>query len=385
MQAKLLKRAVLFILMILMMGNFSCKPKKSSSQNIQAWNSEDWPIARGNPSLTAFVDVKMPDKISIKWTFKFDDVLLSSPVIAKGILYAAAQSGSIYAFSLETKSLLWKIQIDDSFESSPLYRNGFLYLGSFSGIFFKIDAKDGSILWKKEIGTRIAGSANFLPNDSSTVFFGSYDSRFYALDTKSGKIRHSFAAKNYINGSPAARGGMLAFGSCDGNLYLIKGSAVKTEKVYDFGNYIAGSPVFHDNQVTAAAYNGTVKSYNTLNHKLLWEWEASSEEGFIASPATDGKSIVIGNKDGAFYALDAASGRLNWEFATGGGIEASAVIIGDKVFCGAGDGYFYVLNLSSGKEIASFALNGIPYAGAAWYQGNIYCLTDKGVLYCFGG
>ncbi len=383
------RNLIIFITLLILVAGilvffYFSNSKDDKTEQTVSWNDGNWSIFRGNPQLTGFVDEKMGENLVVKWTLPLDDAIVSTPVIADGILYTISQSGSIYAISLEKQSILWKKVIDDGFEASPILKDGFLYIGSLSGIFFKIDISDGSIIWKKDIGTRIAGSANFLLSEIERIFFGCYDSHFYALNTKNGEIVTKIKVKSYINGAPAVNNNDLAFGSCDGNLYLVDGVIGKEKAAYKFGNYIAGSPVIHGNSVTAATYDGTVKSFDLKTNKLAWKWNAPSDEGFISSPATDGKTLVQGNKDGSIYALNAENGNFKWDFKTGDAVEASALIIGDKVCVGSTDGYFYILNLAEGKEIQSFALLGIPVSAASWYKSFVYVITDNGFVYCIG-
>ena len=379
---KILSPFVFFVFFVVLI--FSCTKDKTSPADKTAIKPADWTISRGSPQLTGYADAELNGEIKIKWTMDLDDVMISAPVISDGILYAASQNGSVYAVLLENRTVKWKKTFEDSFESSPVFLDNSLYLGSLGGLFFRLDSLDGSVVWQAEIGTRIAGSANILPADRQFIFFGCYDSGFYSVDTDSGKIRGSLQAESYINGTPAADENILAFGSCDGNLYIADGLKDEKETVFEFGNYIAGSPLIQNGTVTAAAYNGMIKSYDLETKKLLWEWQEPSNGAFVASPSSDGRLIVTGNKNGTVYALDAWSGQLAWEFKCGGGIEASALIAGDKVFIGSADGYLYIIDLNNGKEITSFAMDGIPYSASAWYNGNVYTITDKGVIYCMG-
>ena len=47
--------------------------------------------------------------------------------------------------------------------------------------------------------------------NANTIYFGSSNGKFYALDKKSGKIKWSFAGKYSINSSPALQNGKVFF------------------------------------------------------------------------------------------------------------------------------------------------------------------------------
>ena len=100
---------ILIIFLVIVAGvlvvlYFSCTNEDMSKQK-KSWNGDDWSIFRGNPQLTGFVNVKTGNEFTIKWTLALDDAFVSTPVIADGILYTASQSGTIYAVSLENRSI----------------------------------------------------------------------------------------------------------------------------------------------------------------------------------------------------------------------------------------------------------------------------------------
>lgn len=63
------------------------------------------------------------------WRYNTDGGVLSSPVAANGVVYAADESGNLYALNPDTGALLWKYRAGSTY-SSPTVVNGMLYISS---------------------------------------------------------------------------------------------------------------------------------------------------------------------------------------------------------------------------------------------------------------
>ena len=65
-------------------------------------------------------------------------------------------------------------------------------------------------------------------------------------------------------------------------------------------------------------------------------------------PCAEGR-VYIGDSDGTFYCLDAATGRKLWEFQTDGEIDSSANFHGGHVLFGSQDTFLYCLDAGFGQ------------------------------------
>jgi hypothetical protein len=73
--------------------------------------------------------------------------------------------------------------------------------------------------------------------------------------------------------------------------------------------------------------------------------------GFETNPLVINNTIFAGNRDGFFYALDAASGSLKWRFKTDGPILFSAAYKNDVVYFASNDAHAYAINATNGSLI----------------------------------
>src|SRR5439155_255700 len=60
--------------------------------------------------------------------------------------------------------------------------------------------------------------------------------------------------------------------------------------------------------------------------------------------------VIVGGRDKAIHAIDAASGKSVWTFATRARVDSSPAVAGGRVYVGSSDGKLYVLDAATGKK-----------------------------------
>ncbi len=196
--------------------------------------------------------------------------------------------------------------------------------------------------WAYKTGGRVYSSPLI---DGNSVYFGSGDHHFYALNKQTGTLEWSFKTGGAVHSSASIRGKLVYFGSADGSLYALDKNS--GELAWKF------------------ASNGE-KTYG------LWDY-------YLSSPAVENNLVYWGSGDGHLYSIDATNGNLKWKYDTGDIVHASPVVYKDKVFIGGFDGYMYALNKDDGSLIWKFKTVGASY----FPKGEIQraALIDDDVVY----
>src|ERR1044071_4477590 len=78
-------------------------------------------------------------------------------------------------------------------------------------------------------------------------------------------------------------------------------------------------------------------------------WKFASGSPVRSTPAFADGRLYFGNREGFFYALDAATGREEWRFKSGGPVASSPAVYKGTVFFSSVDGYLYALNTADGS------------------------------------
>jgi len=136
-------------------------------------------MARGSQSLAGVSNSRLPEKLSLLWTFKTEGPVKSSPAIVDGRVYFGSNDGNVYAVHLETGKKIWAYQTGDPVEAAPLVLDQKVFIGSTDGYLYALDATNGQEVWKHQTEAKIVSGANWVaaakPNDPPWILAGSHD------------------------------------------------------------------------------------------------------------------------------------------------------------------------------------------------------------------
>jgi len=118
----------------------------------------------------------------------------------------------------ENPEPLWTFEASDAVESTAAIYNGTVYFGTLDGNFYAIDFATGKLKWKLE-GTDPIKSSPSIYND--TVYFGDELGKFYALNAKTGEKIWTFEAEGEINSSANFYKDKVLFGAYDNFLRFL--------------------------------------------------------------------------------------------------------------------------------------------------------------------
>lgn len=119
---------------------------------------------------------------------------------------------------IPSSDLKWKFKTEDVV-SSPLIFDGTVYFGSWDGNFYAVEIRTGTEKWRFKTN----GSVHSRPAISSgLICFGSGDNSIYAVRFMSGKEKWKFETEAAVHSTPALGGGVVCFGSDDNHLYALE-------------------------------------------------------------------------------------------------------------------------------------------------------------------
>lgn len=337
-------------------------------------------VFRGNLARTGVFEAPgVPQFHKIKWQAKTGGRVMSSPVLADGVVYAGSHDGAMYALDAETGTTKWRFATKSAVTGSAAVSDGLVYFGSFDGAFYAVDAATGKAKWsfatagerrfshKNLHGMHPAGEAHpdcwdlWLSSPAvtdGTVYFGSGDNNIYALDAATGALRWKFATGNVVHSSPAVAGGVLYVGSWDSYLYALDTATgtlkwkFKTGEDPKTGNQqgFQGSPAVVDGVVYVGCRDAHVYAVDATTGKQLWK-QPTQGSWIVASPAVQDGMVYAGTSDSAiFLALDARTGQPAWRLDTKTFVFSSAAVAGGMAYLGTFDGKLRAINLKTHEE-----------------------------------
>jgi outer membrane protein assembly factor BamB len=271
-------------------------------------------------------------------------------------LYIGGTS-NFYALDAVTGALIWQHSGGNFAYSDPLLHDGVVYAGSASlyGELYAFDALTGAVIWQHYLGTD--GIECGAAISANTLYIGSNDDHFYALDAATGNERWNFTTGSNISSTPVLTGNKVIFGSSDANLYALDTASGNLIWV----NYGAAMV----NQSGAALSNGVVfvgnrdanlKAVDVNTGLLKWSYYTGVSLE-MSSPAVAGGTVYVTgwynvpafNVGGSLYAVDESTGTLVWQSLDSLGFSSSPVVAGGIVYAAADNGNFYAVNAATGS------------------------------------
>lgn len=386
-----------------------------------------WPMFHGDGKLTgqSKYDTSKVDG-TIKWVFKTEDQIETSPVIGEdGTIYIADQNCNLYALTSEGKEK-WKIKLGEAttskewghhscFQSSPaVAKDGTIYAFPMSHNFYAINP-DGTIKWKYPLftfkndwsspnitkdGTIYVGSELYPPHETGKP--EEETAKIYAFNPD-GTVKWSYDTRGVwvtSTSSVADDGTMYTSANdcvennCANTIFAFTPEGnIKWKFAISDGVNEGSAAVGKDGTVYFTAKGERNPRINAFFYALTPEgeekWKFSAPEGISMTPglSDDGK-IYFGDWGGTFYALD-LNGKLLWKVETPDAYEtlSSSPAIGKEgtVYFGTLAHYFYAYNPDGTKKWEiSLEEGGVNSSPAIGQDGTVYFASVPGKLYAIG-
>jgi eukaryotic-like serine/threonine-protein kinase len=368
--------------------------------------AESWPMFRGNPGLTGISPAKLPNTLSLLWSYKTGGPVKSSAAIVGGKVFVGSDDKKLHCIDLKSGQGIWTVATEGEIESSPLvldgmvfktsaegrYSGAMVYVGSADGGLYAVDAENGKVMWTFKTDDKILGAPNWVAapkselgesGDSKWVLAGSYDYKLYCFDAKTGKTNWTFETGNYINGAPAVADGRTVFGGCDALLHVISLKDGEKVKQVEAGAYIAGSGAYEANQFYVGHYENEFLRADLEKGEIKWKFKDRAFP-YFSSPALTKNRVIFGGRDKRLHCVNKENGEEVWSFPTRGKVDSSPVVAGDKVVVGSEDGSLYLVALADGKRLWSYEVGQPITASPAVVNGIVVVGSEDGSVYAFG-
>jgi len=245
-----------------------------------------------------------------------------------------------------------------------------------TGLSAHVGPQTNAVKWMSDMGSPVSCSPAVGP--AGTVFVGSYDGLFRALDPATGKSKWGVLYGDSIDSSPAVTyAGDVYIAEYGGLIHGHRGQSVNEEWTSTPGGFISSSPAIGlDGTIYIGSMNGKVYALNPGDGSTKWTratgWTVNSSPAIGA----DG-TVYVGSGDGYTYALYPIDGSVKWAADTGPVNESPAVGSDGTVYVGTLGNQVYALNPGNGSVRWSRSVAGwVTASPAIGPDGTVYfCVT----------
>ncbi len=216
--------------------------------------------------------------------------------------------------------------------------------------------------WKFETGGCVYASPTI---KGDTIFIGSLDSTFYAINANTGSKYWEYKLPNEVRSTATISKDLILFES--GNvLYALNFEGKLHWKVdlfteslqnqIDSWDFFHSSPVIQGENVYIGTENGLVLGFAVVDGREIFRCQTKNQAIIRTTPAISGNSIFFGDWEGVMYAYSLISTEKLWQYDTKNdtiyrwknSIQAAPVIFKNSIFFAGRSSRLYSINTETG-------------------------------------
>lgn len=152
------------------------------------------------------------------WSQKTGPIWNSVPQVSTGAIFVGSTDGKLYALDEATGLLRWTSQANGWVSSTPSISSNSIYFGSNDGFVYSIDSTNGNSRWKYKTGEAVWSHPVLMASGPTPLLLaGSNDAKLYVFDARSGDLKFTYAASDWVTNALAAGNDAIVF-SRDGKI-----------------------------------------------------------------------------------------------------------------------------------------------------------------------
>ena len=204
-----------------------------------------------------------------RWTTNLHSHLESSPVVVGDRLYLGDDKTNVIAVRASDGKVLWEFNSPGAIKASPSYHDGRVYVADYEGAMFCLDAGTGKPVWRTNT-TKVPpfGEGGFYSSPAiafGRVYAARDDGTVFAFHLRDGRVDWSFPTDNFVYGSPAVAKvpgtpPTVYIGSYDEHFYALDARSGRQRWRYDVGGAVPGTATVIGHTV----YTSSFKTDETL-------------------------------------------------------------------------------------------------------------------------
>jgi serine/threonine-protein kinase len=284
----------------------------------------------------------------------------ATPALAIAVLAMLAPR---CASALELREV-WRVPAGGIVSAPPVVAGGTVFVGSWDQTFYALDAATGDVRWKFETGGIIGGHAATI--SGPLVLFGSSDGQLRALDRTTGRLQWSIGlGSRFADGlGIAVRDSELFAGFSDGAFYAFRIGASTARWMQRLDGAAFGRPCVSadrvfvatlDTQAPPGTAGGTLFALERASGKVAWKATLVGATGRLggarSGPLLWKELVIVADASGVVRAFSQMTGSEIWRVDTGSAVVAEARVEADALLVGNTAGDLCAISPARGKIV----------------------------------
>lgn len=328
--------------------------------------------------------------------------LLSTPIVAKGIVYTLDTEGNVTATDASNGLPLWGASIAPENRSGPIIGGGLafgddkVYVTSPYAEVLALDAKKGNILWRYTVQSPVRAAPTY---SNGRLYVLTISNQLEVLDASKGTQLWEHAGITETAGllgtaSPAVSKGIVIVTYSSGEIFALKAdngqqlwsetlSSTRRPDSLSAISHIRALPVIDQNKVFIIGHNQKMAAYDLLRGDRVWERSI----GGTRTPAVVGDYIFMLNSHNELICLTKDYGQVVWVQKLPFDQETPTkvlwqgpVVAGNKLYLVNTTGGLATFDPGTGRKLSERPLNAPVSISPIIAHETLYVLTDEGRL-----
>lgn len=237
------------------------------------------------------------------------------PAVAGDEIYVADEGRDLVRFDARTGERTWTVRAEERFHGFPTVSEETVYAGSRDRGFYAIDRDSGDVRWRAEV---VPGFGHAAVGDA--VYVNTYRN-VVRLEATSGSVvwDTDFETADSVT-TPAVADGTVYLGVGDGSRkrYLAALDAATGDPVWELdreGRMTPTEPCVHESYVVAAdSIDGEMTLFAADRETGTLVWETPLEDRLVAAPFLLEGTIYVADTFGTLHGFDVESGDRLWRY-----------------------------------------------------------------------
>lgn len=349
-------------------------PTVDNSGYFRTTRTTEGPRTSGGPQ--AFTPGAGNHTTNVRWRFRTEEEVRSTPTLAGGVLYVGSYDNNLYALDAASGRLWWKFATEGGICGKAAIWRNLVIVGSEDFNVYGIEAASGKEQWRYRAWHHVRSSPRVFDD---RLFVGADDSHMHAIDPRSGRSIWRYRTYLEVQSSATSANGLLYFGSSDNHLYAVDILTGELKWKHRTQGAVISSPVVADGYLYFGSMDFGIYS---LESKSGWlAWREPTERFIISSPLIVGDRLYIGSTDRHLYCLDRRTGQRIWNYAVGQQVNSSPAYADGAIYFGCIDGAVYSLEAGTGKLRWRYQTSEMVAGSPIVHDGVVYIGSSDGWVY----